>query len=111
MSKIRNRNLSSSKIVQNLLQSFVFKTREFEDCGQSLFRSKICERSGICDYSSDEAREPRAACCAGAYCVAKLTSMTQNELQLKWWQIRRLIVFVVISRFSFIYRGTLKLLG
>ena len=48
MSKIWIRNLSSSKIVQNLLQSFVFKTSEFEDCEQSLFRSKICEGSGVC---------------------------------------------------------------
>ena len=66
MSKICIRNLSSSKIVQNLLQSFVFKTSEFEGCEQSLFCSKIGEGSGICDYSSGDAREPRAACRAGA---------------------------------------------
>ena len=66
MSKIWIRNLSSSKIVQNLLQSFVFKTSEFEDCEQSLFRSKICEGSGVCGYSRGEAREPGAASCAGA---------------------------------------------
>ena len=56
-----------------------------------------------------ESREQRVV--RAPYCAAKLTSMTQNELQLRWWQIRRLIVFVVISRFSLIYSGTLKLLG
>ena len=85
MSKIWIRNLSSSKIVQNLLQSFVFKTSEFEDCEQSLFRSKICEGSGICGYSRGEAREPRAASCAGALsCAAKLTSINRRRMIYNW---------------------------
>ena len=49
------------------------------------------------------------------YCVAKLTSMTLIDLQLRWRQIRRLIVFVetpqpsLESLFTLLY-GTITFL-
>ena len=97
--------------MQNLLQSFVFKTSEFERCEQSLFRSKICEGNGICDYSSGEAREPRAACCAGALLRCQIDKYDVEWIKTEMVANKKTDCLCRYIEVLFHDSGTLKLLG
>lgn len=103
----------SSKIMQNLLQSFVFKTSQLWGLwGVSFSLENLWVKWDVWVFER-RSREQRFVW--APYCVAKLTSMTLIDLQLRWRQIRRLIVFVetpqssLESLFTLLY-GTITFL-